>query len=379
MKRSMKFGIGTLLVVMMLVSMAFPGASAPNKEFPKDLPERVLLGLNDSQLQDREIPDFGPEIFENLKKEEKVIDTRGKIPRFETETERRNWLNKLDENRIGVRDEMRPYLYPKGPAIAYGWDIDGYFLVAFYENITVKTSQVNVIYDIIDKSAKKMGIQDVPVAFKIEDFPRLELSGYDTKYRPIIGGIQVQYVKSGTTYSSTLGFAVEDGSGTKGYVIARHAGNSLGLQIYQPTVSSYNEAGSVSKLGGNYTDASFVPYNDVEATIHLGASTTAPVKGYTDPVIGWKVYKSGRTTGITGGDVQEKVDQVTQSGGWILYDQWKADYDSAGGDSGSPVYHLTDTGEREIVGIHWGSTSSYAYFSPVSGVQADLDVVPLTR
>jgi len=270
---------------------------------------------------------------------------------------------------------MRPYLYPKGPVIGYGWNINGYFLVAFYENITIETSQVDEIYAIVDKHAQKTGIQEVPVAFKLESFPQLELTGYDARYRPIIGGIQVQYVKSGTTYQSTLGFAVRDASGSKGYVIARHAGNSIGLQIYQPTVSSSNKAGTVSKLGGNNADASFVPYSDVEATIHLGGYLTAPVKGYTDPMVGWKVYKSGITTGITSGNVIEKRDQITGPEGQILYNQWRADYYSSGGDSGSPVYHIGSTG-REIVGVHWGSGG---WFSPVSGIQSDLGVVPLTR
>src|SRR5665648_510262 len=129
MKKSKGMQLGALLAAVLLLSMVFTGAAIPDKEFPKDLPERILLGLNDSQLQDKASPDFVPEVFENAKKELKVLDTRGKTPRFETEKERQDWLNKLDKNRISVRDEMRPYLYPKGPVIGYGWSINGYFLV----------------------------------------------------------------------------------------------------------------------------------------------------------------------------------------------------------------------------------------------------------
>ncbi|MGP8331811.1 MAG: hypothetical protein ACT6FB_05670, partial [Methanosarcinaceae archaeon] len=138
--------ICALLVTLLLVGVAFAGADASNKEFPKDSPVYVLMGLNDSQLQYMETPDFGPEVFEDMKKDPKVHDTRGKIPRFETEKERRDWLDKLDENRIYVRDEMRQYLYPEGPVIAYGWYIEGYFEVVFYENTTVETSQIDEIY-----------------------------------------------------------------------------------------------------------------------------------------------------------------------------------------------------------------------------------------
>jgi hypothetical protein len=363
-----------LLVGVALVGVAFAGAAAPQKEFPKDLPERVLMGLNDSQLQDKEIPDFGPEVFEDMKKDPKVRDTRGKIPRFETEKERRDWLDKLDENRVYVR--MRPYLYPEGPVIAYGWDVEGYFEVVFYENTTVEKSQIDEVYAAIDKQAKKMDIQDVPVAFKISDIVQLQVSGYDNYYRPIIGGMQVQAVKSDSTYVATIGFAVEKSDGTKGYVVAKHFGSSVGLQMWQPTHATGNEAGEVSELGGHHADASFVPYDDVEATIHLGNSYTKPVKGYTDPVVDWKVYKSGRTTGITGGYVEGIHEVVTQSG-YTYYDQAKATYADAGGDSGAPVYYL-DGSDRKIVGIHWGHTSSHAYFSKVSGVETDLEVTPLT-
>ena len=60
------------------------------------------MGLNDSQLQYLEIPDFGPEVFEDMEEDPDVRDTRGKTPRFETEKERQNCLDKLDENKISM-------------------------------------------------------------------------------------------------------------------------------------------------------------------------------------------------------------------------------------------------------------------------------------
>jgi len=369
--------LSALLVALLLVGVAFAGADASKKEFPKDSPVHVLMGLNDSQLQYMEIPDFGPEVFEDLKEDPKVRDTRGKIPRFETEKERRDWLDKLDENRIYVRDEMRPYLYPEGPVIAYGWYIEGYFDVVFYENITVETSQVDEIYAVIDKQAKKMDIQDVPVAFKTDDFIQLQVSGYDNRYRPIIGGIQVQTIESGIPYLATLGFAVKKKSdGTKGYVVAKHFGNSAGLQMWQPTVSDSNKVGTVSKLGGHHADASFVSYSDVEAKIHIGDSIVGSVGGSKEPEKSMRVYKSGRSTGLTSGYVVGIGETVTASG-YTYFDQVKANYTSADGDSGAPVYCLD--GVCKIVGIHAGIAGGFAYFSPVSGVENDLGVIPLTR
>lgn len=209
----------------------------------------------------------------------------------------------------------------------------------------------------------------------------MQLSGYDNRYRPIIGGIQVQTIRSGSTYAATLGFAVKKKSdGTKGYVVAKHFGNSIGLQMWQPTVSDSNKVGTVSKLGGHYADASFVPYSNVEATIHLGNSYTQPVKGYTDPDLTWRVYMSGATSGITVGDVVGMQEEVTQDG-YTYYDQAKATYPSGGGDSGAPVYHIEEgESDRKIVGIHMGvDDEGYAYFSIVSRVESDLGVIPLTR
>ncbi|NJD76967.1 MAG: hypothetical protein FIB08_07720 [Candidatus Methanoperedens sp.] len=96
MNKSKGMRLGAVVVAMLLIVVAYAGTAVPDKEFknfPKDLPERVLLGLNDSELQDKDIPDFGPEVFEKIKKEPKVLKTRGKIPKFETEKERKDWLN----------------------------------------------------------------------------------------------------------------------------------------------------------------------------------------------------------------------------------------------------------------------------------------------
>ncbi len=176
MKSSIKIGIGTLLIMMLLVAVAFADTATPGNEpktFPKD-PERVLLGLNDSELQDKNIPDFGPEVFEKMNHDPNVIETRGRIPRYATDSERRSWLDKLGKIRIGVEEEMLPYWYPNGSVISDGFDWEGYFYVGFYKNASVNASLVNEIYGIIDKEAKAIGVQEVPVVFSLDDMPRLD-------------------------------------------------------------------------------------------------------------------------------------------------------------------------------------------------------------
>ena len=171
MKSSIKIGAGVLLTVMLLTSVAF-AETTPTA--PPDSVERALLGLNATEPHNESLPDFGPEVFEKMKQYPNVLDTRGKIPRFGTEIERRSWLDKLDKIRIGVEDEMLPYDYPNGSVISYGYTWEGYFDVGLYKNATVNASLVNDIYGIIDKEAKVGGIQEVPVAFSLEDMPQLD-------------------------------------------------------------------------------------------------------------------------------------------------------------------------------------------------------------
>ena len=147
-------------------------------------------------------------------------------------------------------------------------------------------------------------------------------------------------------------------------------------------------AGEVEQTGGTYADASWVPYDDVEAKMYICSwgsyEIIKPVTGYRDhPDEGDTVFKTGIGTYLRMGTVEGNRDEVPSPSHGILYDQYYADYSSAPGDSGSPVYiytcHLPDPAEREIVGIHWGRYQNYAYFSPVSRVEADLSVVPLTE
>lgn len=71
------FGIGALLTAILLVAVAF-AETAPTA--PPDSVERALLGLNTTEPHNELLPDFGPEIFETIKKDPKIFATYGKIP-----------------------------------------------------------------------------------------------------------------------------------------------------------------------------------------------------------------------------------------------------------------------------------------------------------
>ena len=95
-----------------------------------------------------------------------VIATYGKNRDFSTEDERQEWLDKLDTIGSGVRDYMLVYISPDGPIISYGYNYNGYLTVEFSEGDEVSESLMNVIYDILNRQAMQMGIDDVPVVFQ---------------------------------------------------------------------------------------------------------------------------------------------------------------------------------------------------------------------
>jgi len=376
-----KFGIEVLLLAILLIGVVFV-ASASTNNSQGTLQKSEISGIDESELQENHIPDFGPHVFDNLRKDSDILSTKGQIPQYVTQAERQSWLYKLDKSKDILKEDMRPYLYPNGPIIGYGWDTNGYFEVTLYKGITATDSQINEIYNLVSKGASKESIQEIPVVFKKDDFIHEAAAvNYSDRYRPLIGAIQIATQKGSSVYIATLGFAAKKSDGTKGYVTAKHFANSTGLIIYQPTKSLSNEIGDVDILGGHYADASFIEYSNVQPKIHIGDGETINVTGYfsdvpTDSWKNWTVYMSGRTSGLTRGKIVGVGVTINQKG-WIYFNQVKATFPSASGDSGAPVF-CRSGGKAYIIGIFHGYDSSrLSYFSPLSGVISDLGVRPL--
>lgn len=103
MKQSKAIAIAALLSVTLLVAVVLMVTDSVNHSMTqKDSidPELALLGVKDPEeladlskeeitnLTKKGIPDFGPEVFEEVRKDPRVLDTRGTIPRFGTDGER---------------------------------------------------------------------------------------------------------------------------------------------------------------------------------------------------------------------------------------------------------------------------------------------------
>ncbi len=337
--------------------------------------------------RERPILTFGPETLEELKDRSGVIAIYGRIPKLNAQEEKWKWVNKLQEifnktgHLIGEKFMKKNKIVPM-----FATNGEGYLEVYINRKICNDIQKlVREIYSIIDATAKKLGIKEVPVVFfDGSDFKVVLDAGRTDKYRPIRGGIQVTNIKGSDLEISTLGYSARRYF-TKGYVICGHLSIEYDTTMYQPL--PYEQAGRVKYIGGEWADAAFVAFNNVAPYVytvpygyHLGL-----VAGYYDPWINQQVWMSGIISGWVTGTVYKYANIISPVHG-LLYRQAVATYPRALGDSGAPVLDygreiLPGLAFVKILGIHSGSViinnRLYSYFSPQSGVYTDLHARPL--
>ncbi|WP_407356005.1 dockerin type I domain-containing protein [Methanolobus sp. WCC5] len=359
----------------------------------------LAVAVDTSQMQNESeihnLPNFGPEVFDNLKSNPDIVELRGQVPEFATQEERHNWFNKLDATSKTITEDLYPHIYPNGPIIGWGYNINGYLKVILYENDTVISSEVDEIHHIISKKATEVVGDNIPVVYIKDDFAEEvdDPVGYDERYRPLIGAIKVVTYKKDSSgvfgdFAASLGFAAKKSDGTKGYIIAKHFANSTGMVIKQPINSTGNSIGVVNFVAEN-TDASFVEYENVLPDIHVGTNNPN-LKSVCDYIaceqspiwLNKTVYKSGRTTGITEGSVTE-VMRVSNIYG-DFYNLIVADFYCAGGDSGGPVFYCANPEsilypEVRIGGIVCSRiyNDTKSTFAPVQNIYQELGVLPV--
>ncbi len=101
----------------------------------------------------------------------------GELPKFSSESEKKDFLLKLDilGNSIKEKKLLKKYFYPNGPVIAYGHDISGCFVVFIEKNMKVKEKTLNEIYEIIVNESKKHNIKKLCIVFRFENRPSLDV------------------------------------------------------------------------------------------------------------------------------------------------------------------------------------------------------------
>ncbi|MDR7667303.1 hypothetical protein RG963_16290 [Methanosarcina sp. Z-7115] len=119
---------------------------------------------------DLPLPDYGPQIFKQVKNESGFIATRGTMPEIHQEEEKREWIDLLTNcSRSRSRPAgINPYLTAfGGPVNSFGADIHGYLIVGFEPSTPEKVNEsvIDKIYQVIDEHFEQKGISNVPVVF----------------------------------------------------------------------------------------------------------------------------------------------------------------------------------------------------------------------
>jgi hypothetical protein len=244
-------------------------------------------------------------------------------------------------------------------------------------------------------------------AYRIVVTPPIQLAvGLQDEWRPTRGGIQIRF----GNYLCTMGFNVTSGpSAERSFITNSHCtdiqGGVEGTQYYQPLSTAtpviavevddpeYTKCGRGKKCRSS--DASRALYNSGTLSDRgviakpsgpnngsldvVGAFTVTAQENDNTSFPGQTLNKVGRTTGWTqgtvylscvnvnvwGSNIQQKCQTLVQNNNALIV---------GGGDSGSPVFRITDGGTNvTLVGILWGSSGDNMFvFSPVKNIQDEL-------
>ncbi|WP_440946134.1 hypothetical protein ACSAZL_18990 [Methanosarcina sp. T3] len=124
--------------------------------------------------EDLPLPDYGPQIFEEVKYGPGFIATRGTMPVITDASEKVEWEETAGNCIHSFRDELDPYMLGNGgPLVAYGYDYRGYIFVEFDKNSlkSVNDSMIDEIYLIIEDHCEQEGVSEAPVVFEWGEVP----------------------------------------------------------------------------------------------------------------------------------------------------------------------------------------------------------------
>jgi len=218
--------------------------------------------------------------------------------------------------------------------------------------------------------------------------------------RPLVGGLVATRSWDGPGKGCTIGFLAAR-NGSEGFVTSSHCtntdqtiGDGIGANFYEPEPSSAYYVGEVTVdpnfrfCSGfrwcRYSDAAFVKIDRSYTTLSRGY-IARPVTIHsneilsTDPTFeitgdgygpseGERVYMVGVATGLSSGFVDRSCVRLLLKARVDLNCQFAADYESADGDSGGPVFRWPDVNrsEIELLGIHRSNTreDGYVHWQP---------------
>jgi hypothetical protein len=254
----------------------------------------------------------------------------------------------------------------------------------------------------VEDALKRLGIPRAAVNIRVTPAIRLETSLKD-RHRPLVGGLQINFRGSICTLGFNATRANVGGFVTNSHCTARQGGvestvyhqhtlsgtaNRVGVEIADPTY--FTGGACPANRRCRRSDSAFVRR---ETGVNAFAGLARPalnstawngvnrfrIVGEAPVLMGQSVTKVGRTLGRRQGNVSQTCTNVNVSNTNItLLCQSQAGYASAGGDSGSPVFQITNSpavNDVVLVGIHWGSGAT---FSPIANIQQAGELGPLT-
>lgn len=254
----------------------------------------------------------------------------------------------------------------------------------------------------------ELGVPLEVVVFDLEGhYENSNPPDYTAFLRPMKAGIQIGRAVPDPTMMATctLGPIVER-FGVRGYLTNSHCtpniGSVDGTMFFQPSIVDPSFAAGSEVLDPpllsqaqnpacpsgemcRWSDSVFVQ-TTVASTTRRGRILTDTPAWHTRkitgkeyfPLHGDHVSKSGRKTGQTAGKITQTCVDLGPSGDvtntWLC--QYKADFVSDGGDSGSPVYKTTYPDTAILYGLYWGRwvtpLVTRGVFGGVSNLEADL-------
>lgn len=264
------------------------------------------------------------------------------------------------------------------------------------------------IEDVSDRAAVEAELQahGVPLEAVVIDqvdaaVPETSIRDY---HRPVVGGLQIQYVRDIYQPLCTLGFNAFR-SGVKAFVTASHCsavrssteqtpyhqplvGTQIGAEWWDPPFFTGTPCPAGKRC--RYSDSLVATYGDIATgTVGLlpriALDSTAwngtdyfRITSEEAPVVGRIINKLGRNTGRTRGEITYVcVERDVVNTDIQLRCQSLATYYSDQGDSGGPVFRVTNspsTNDVALVGLHWGGGGQ---FSPIGGIQRSDELGPL--
>jgi hypothetical protein len=135
--------------------------------------------------EDLPLPDYGPQIFEEVKTEPGFIATRGTMPVITDSSEKVELEETAGDCIHSFRAELDPYMLENGgPLTGYGYNYRGYIFVGFDpESLeSVNDSIIDEIYLIIEKHCEQEGVSEVPVVFEWMGVPVEDIAVVDGPY-----------------------------------------------------------------------------------------------------------------------------------------------------------------------------------------------------